>query len=207
VPTPLEGLLKLGESRAPGPSPSFDRAHMLLVFLTIGSSGVIGRSALSRRAGLGEGAIRTVLKKLRSSGYVEAGASGCSLTKAGTGAYGSLKKRISGPLRLKGSRLTVGRSQSALAIRGGGHLIRGGIEQRDAAVRAGALGATTYVVAKGRFAMPGGSADSEGDFPDPVWKEIRGGLSPKDGDAVILCGASDDLSAELGALAVGLALL
>ncbi len=199
--------MRLAEARAPGPSPSFDRAQFLFTFLTIGSSGTIGRAALAKQAGLGEGAVRTVLKKLRSSGYADVNASGCHLTAAGAGAYASVKRRLSGPLSFHQTGLAVGRFQAGLAIREGGRLVRGGLEQRDSAVRAGAAGATTYVIKGGRFTVPGGSSDCEADFPGPVWKELRSKLGPRNGDAVVLCGSSEEKTATLGAISAALTLL
>lgn len=197
----------MAEGKVPGPSPSFDRAHLLLAFMAIGASGTIGRGALAKRAGLGEGAVRTVLKRLRAGGYARADASGCHLTAPGVAVYGILRRELSEPLRLDGSRLTVGQAQTALAVRGAGHLVKKGLEQRDSAVKAGAAGATTYVVKGGKFAMPGGSSDCEVDFPDRAWSKLRGELKPRDGDAVVLCGSSDETRATLGALSAALTLI
>jgi len=207
VPSALSGLLELAEVRGQGPSPSFNRAQFLLAFLTIGTNGTIGRGALAKKAGLGEGAIRTVLKRLRESGFARADASGCHLTASGVNAYGTLKRGLSDPLHLDGSRLTVGRAQTALAIRGAGRLVKKGLEQRDSAVRAGAAGATTYLVKAGRFAIPGGSSDCEADFPSPAWGVLRGELKPREGDAVVVCGSSDETISTLGALSAALTLI
>jgi hypothetical protein len=206
VPTVLSGLLRLAETRIRGPSPSFDRAQFVLAFLTVGATGTIGRAALARKAMLGEGAVRTVLKRLRSSGYAEATASGCRLSAAGAEMYRSLKRKLSDPVSLGDSQLTVGRSQIAFAVRGGGRLVKGGLEQRDSAVRAGAAGATTYVMKGGKFIMPTGSFDCERDFPSPAWENLRTRLKPRDGDAMILCGSGDETSATLGALSAALTL-
>ncbi len=207
MPSPLPGLLKPLQNRVPGPAPSFDSAQFVLAFLTVGASGGIGRSALARSTGLGEGAVRTVLRKLRASGYVGVDASGCHLTPSGVAAYTSLTRRLSGPIQVNRSKLTVGTSQVALSVTGGGRNVRGGIEQRDSAVKAGASGATTCVMKGRKFAMPGGSSDCEKEFPDDVWRILREKLKPKDGDAIILCGSGDDRSATLGALSAALTLL
>lgn len=203
----LSALLRLTETKVRGPSPSFDRVHLLLAFLMVGASGTVGRAALAKRVGLGEGSARTVLKRLRSSGYAEVDASGCHLTATGLSAYANLTRRLPPPLSLDGSRLTVGRSQVALVVRGGGRLVKGGIEQRDSAVRAGASGATTYVMKGDRFTVPGGSSNCERDFPSAAWTQLRSGLEPRDGDAVILCGSGDETTANLGALSAALMLL
>ena len=85
--------------------------------------------------------------------------------------------------------------------------MRSGIEQRDSAIRLNAAGATTYVIRAGKIAIPGGSTDCEKDFPSRVWSTLRAELRPKDGDAVIVCGARDETTAKLGALSAAVALL
>ncbi|HYC12322.1 MAG TPA: DUF4443 domain-containing protein [Nitrososphaerales archaeon] len=207
MPSALSGLMELAEAPVQGPSPSFDRARFLLAFLAIGASGSIGRGALAKSAGLGEGAVRTVLKRLRESGYARVDASGCHLTASGTAAYRTLRHALSDPLRLDGSHLTIGNAQTALAVRGAGSLVKKGLEQRDSAVMAGAEGATTYVVKGGKFTIPGGSSDCESDFPSPAWTTLRDRLKPRDDDAIVLCGASDETKAILGALSAALTLI
>jgi len=85
--------------------------------------------------------------------------------------------------------------------------VRSGIEQRDSAIRVGAQGATTYAIVRGKFAIPGGSPDCEEDFPGAVWSDLRTELSPREGDALILCGAATGTLAKLGALSAALTLL
>src|SRR5207245_4501491 len=98
--------------------------HLLPVLTVTGESGRIGRHALAKRVGLGEGAIRTVLKRLRDDGYMEVNASGCSLTRSGLAAYRALRKLIPARLMLDSTTLTVGREQVARLVHGGGS--RGG---------------------------------------------------------------------------------
>jgi hypothetical protein len=203
----LADLLRRADRTARGPSPTFDRAHLLLAFTTIGGSGTIGRQALALRTGLGAGAIRTVLKKLRDDGYADANTTGCFLTSKGRRVYESTRRKISTTFIFRGSNLTVGNFQAALSATGAGKSVKSGIEQRDAAIRVGADGATTYVMKAGKFTIPGGSSDCERDFPSKAWSSLRMGLSPRNGDSVILCGAKDETTATLGALAAALTLL
>lgn len=203
----LSGLLQIAEKKERGPATTFESSHLLLAFVTIGSTGTIGRGALAIRSSLGEGAIRTILKKLREDEYVDANASGCFLTPAGRRVYESIWRKLSPMVTLQESGLGMGSIQVALAVRGGGKMVNFGIEQRDAAIRVGAAGVTTYVVKSGKFTIPGGSNDCENDYPDKAWTELRGKLSPKGGDAVILCGAHQDTLAKVGALSAALTLL
>lgn len=203
----LQQLLGIAERPSQGPSPSFEKTHLVLAFMIIGESGTIGRQALAARSGLREGPARTILKKLREDGYAEANASGCYLTKQGTRVYEGLRARLSSPALVEGSKLTVGEFQVGLDVRGGGKAVQSGLEQRDSAVRLNAAGATTFVIRDGKFAIPGGSPDCEKDFPGRVWYNLREKLKPKNGDAVVLCGAKNETTAKLGALAAALTLL
>ena len=168
---------------------------------------MIGRQSLAVRSGLGEGAVRTVIKKLREDGYAGTTASGCYLTAAGKRVYRSIQKRFSPIVSLEGSKLTVGDSQVGMAVRGAARNLKAGLEQRDAAVKVGATGASTYVMKSGKFAIPGGSSDCERDFPSRAWPLLRVKLSPKNGDTVTLCGARDETTAMLGALSAALTLV
>ena len=195
------------DRKAVGPSPTFARAHLLMAFLTIGKRGTIGRHALAEETGLGEGSIRTVLKRLREAGLADSAASGCRLTRRGQEAYSAISTVLSPTTLIEGTRLTMGSSQVAISIRGGAARVRSGIEQRDSAIGVGAAGATTYIVRGSRFTIPGGSDDCERDFPGKAWGALRKKLRPGDGDAIIVCGADGEGTASLGAFSAALSLL
>ena len=202
----ISAWLRLVEKREKGPSPSFDRAHALLAFVTIGVSGTIGRQALAEGSGLGEGSVRTVLKKLREGKFVATDALGCHLTESGRELYESILKKLTLPMLVRDSMFTADASQVAILVRSGGNSVGSGIDQRDSAVRLGAAGATTYIIKSGKFSVPGGSPDCEKDFPGRLWSALRDGLKPRNGDAVIVCGARNKTTAKLGALSAALTL-
>jgi hypothetical protein len=203
----LANLLQISERPIQGPPASFERAHLLLAFITIGESGVIGRQSLAIRSGLGEGAVRTVIKKLKEDRYAGTAASGCYLTTAGNRVFSSIQKKFSPIVSLKGSKLTVGDFQVGMALRGAARNMKAGLEQRDSAIKVGAAGASTYIMRSGKFAIPGGSSDCEKDFPSKTWSALREQLNPKNGDAVIICGARDETTAKLGTLSAALTLV
>jgi len=101
----------------------------------------------------------------------------------------------------------VGKSQVGVLVRSKGASITNGIYQRDSSIRVGATGATSYVIKGNKFTIPGGSSDCEKDFPSRAWPTLREKLKPKNDDAVIVCGARDETTARLGALAAALTLL
>lgn len=203
----IPSLLRVTAVRERGPSPSFSQPHFLLAFITIARSRRIGRQALSKEVGLGEGAVRTILKRLKTAGYVSTVISGCSLTPKGERAYRSLSTKLAGPADLPPSGITVGRCQTAVCVRGSASKVKDGILQRDSAVKAGAAGATTFVMSGSKFTVPGGSTDCESDYPGPSWKMLRELFSPSSGDVVIVCGSDDRVSSAVGALSAALTLI
>jgi len=203
----LSGLLKLAEKHEPGPNPGYGREHAILAFLTIGSAGTIGRESLAQQSGLGQGSVRTILKKLRREGFVKADPSGCHLTDSGEELYQRILKLVTPLVPIDGSPLSVGKSQVGILVRGKARQIGNGISQRDSAIRVGAAGATSYVISRSKFTIPGGSSDCEKDFPSRAWPILRSELIPKNGDVVIVCGAQDETVARLGALSAALTLL
>jgi hypothetical protein len=203
----LENLLQISQRPVQGPLPSFERAHLLLAFITIGESGVIGRQPLAARSGIGEGAVRTVMKKLREDGFAGATASGCYLTPVGKRVFRSIQEKFSTMASLKASKLTVGDFQIGMAVRGGARNLKTGLDQRDSAIKVGATGASTYLMKSRKFAIPGGSMDCEKEFPSKAWSVLREQLSPRNGDAVVLCGARNETTAKLGALSAALTLV
>ena len=201
------GLLQIAERPVQGPTPSFQKPHLVLAFITIGDRGTVGRQALAVQSGMTEAPVRTIIKKLREGGYAETNASGCYLTGAGQGVYESLRSRLTQFLPIEGSQLTMGEFQLGLVVKGGGKAVRSGLEQRDSAIALRAAGATTFVLKEGKFTVPGGSDDCERDFPSGAWATLRKKLKPRNGDAVIVCGAKDETTAKLGALSAALTLL
>ncbi len=203
----ISSLLRVGTSRGPGPVPTYNSSHVLLAMLAIGKAESIGRHRLAEEAGLGEGAVRTVIKWLKEDGYIEVKSDGCQLTGKGRRAYSELSRLIPRTIELSKTSLSVGKVQVAVLVRKKAGLVKTGIEQRDSAIKAGADGATTYIVRNSRIQVPGSSSDAEKDYPSKAWAELKSGLQPEDGDAVIVCGSGSPNTASLGAINAALTLL
>jgi hypothetical protein len=199
-------LLKMDGRRASGPAPTYSPSHILLALLAIGDVGAIGRHALAVETGLGAGAIRTVIKWLREDGYIVVEPDGCRLTPKGKHAYSGMRSAMPKILELPETALTVGKEQAAVLVRKRAGRVKSGIEQRDSAIKAGAAGATTYVVSGSRFRVPGSPGDVEKEYPGPDWAKLRDGLRPDDGDVVIVCGSDDKDTSKVGAVSAALTL-
>ena len=191
---------------APGRAPSFTEAHAIKALETIGAEKGVGRIKLSKILGLGEGETRTLVKHLKKERLVEVSRSGITLSKFGAEIFLDLKSKIPGSMEIPGSPLTVGPFNLAVLVRSSGHRVKYGVEQRDAAIKVGALGATTLVFSGNRLTVPGvGEAVFRGvrQIQDMLVSELK----PKENDAIIIGSANNKLKAELGARTAAFELL
>lgn len=107
---------------------------------------------------------------------------------------------------LEKSGLTLGTFNVALLVKESGSKVKFGMEQRDAALMAGAKGATTLVFTDGKLTVPPGHRNVAKDFPR-VYEELVGKLRPEENDAIVVGSADTVERAEYGALAAALTLL
>ncbi len=184
----------------PGPSISFSLVDGVRAILELGVD-EIGRERLAKNLGIGNGAVRTLIKRLERMGLIERGKGGCRLTKKGQGVFRALNARIKIG-EINGGPLSTDRFAETILIRGGAVAVKIGLEQRDAAIREGATGATTLIYKSGKFVIPGGSRDCEQDFPNLLWDKLRNGLKPLDGDLIIICSGSSKQIASRGAFSI-----
>ena len=147
-----------------------------------------------------------MIRRLKDNQLITIETDGCALSKKGEKEYSSVSSILvwSSPVSAHG--LSMGEKGWAIIARGVEKKVRLGIEQRDAAVRAGADGAFTTLFKGRRFTVPGEGIDGERSGPSEPWKTIRE-AGPRDGDVVIVTGSSDEVMAENGALAALLTLL
>jgi hypothetical protein len=199
----LRGVLS---SEYKGPRAVFSEVHVLRAILTLGEAGALGRGKLGLALGLGQGEVRTLIKRMKESDLILIQPEGCRLSRRGEQEFRKLKERIPWSSRVEASALGIGGECEAVLVRGAGKGVKKGIEQRDAAVRVGGTGALTAIFSGGHFALAGEDADSETNGPRPLWDAARS-ASPMEGDVLIVGGAETKDAAELGALAAALTLL
>jgi hypothetical protein len=185
---------------APGRRPQYTEAHLVKVLKVIGAEGP-GRKQLAARLGLGEGVVRTLLGRLTGAGLISTSRSGMALTEAGRRILSGLGSAMPG-IPVPGNDLTVAGCNYMVLVRGGAYRVRYGVEQRDAALLAGARGATTLTFSSGELRAP--SLDSK---VDPGLRRVIMELKPVDGDAIIFGSADTTLGAEIGAYSAAFTLL
>ncbi len=186
--------------KAPGPCPSFSVFDITRVLELIAEAGSLGRGRLSAKLSLGEGATRTLLGRLTEAGLITTSRGGCSLTEKGQKTWEELRAILPLKTDLEKNELTFAAHNVAVLVRRRGERVGKGLEQRDAAVRAGAKGAVTLVCKKGNLVLLTISRDVSKDFPK-VFDQVTSLMKPEENDVVIISSADQHREAEYGALA------
>ena len=199
----LEVLERTARRAAPGRAPYFMVVHLAKSLMIVEAQGTIGRVKLARMLGLGEGSARTLIRHLEHAGLIQVTKAGIAMTNTGAKLYSDLKRGISEATEIPKSTLTVGPFNVAILVRNAADVIRGGVEQRDAAIKVGALGATTLIFNRGRLNMPLVNENVFNDIP-AVHEALVSKLKPQENDIIVIGSASDKLTAEFGAIAAAL---
>jgi len=95
------------------------------------------------QTGTGEGSVRTLLKHLKMQGLVSSTNEGTRLTEKGKALSLELLQSIPSEANMPKCSIALGRFNYVVLLRNYAFVIKSGIEQRDAAIKIGALGATT----------------------------------------------------------------
>ncbi|MCX8193462.1 MAG: hypothetical protein N3G77_06610 [Nitrososphaeria archaeon] len=189
----------------PGPSPSFTSIQMLDLLLYLGKEAPIGRKKLSHSLGIGEGVIRNMLNRFVKAGIVKITDKGCILTTRGMKIYKYISDivREVGPLDIEIPWNCL--YNFTVVVKKRSHLIKKGLEQRDAAIKGDAEAAIIMTYVDGKLHMPSVSVLSD-ERPEFALKLIEK-VKPEEGDVIIIVGASDLNKARHGSLAAAQTLL
>ena len=174
---------------ARGPLPKFDDVYLEIALRLISRHGRVGRKHLAKELGIGEGSVRTIIRKLKEKGLISSARGGHFLTAAG-------RKRLEKEIfvEVDARELSVGKVSVATVVRGGSKFVKSGIEQRDEAIKVGADGATVLLCRKGELVFPGDFVKVN----SQIAKELMKILRPKDGDVVIIGSGKNSIMAEAG---------
>lgn len=198
---PFKAIEKVLKPKAPGPSLTFKEFHVLEAIELMGREKYVGRVKLSKELGLGEGVIRTLLKHLKNNNLITINPKkGCKLTGKGEKVYRAISSRIVGPFEIPKNPIAIGDFNVGVMVRDAAKAVAYGLEQRDVAVKVGALGATTLIYTKNFLAMPGVDENCFKDNPE-IFDLIVSRFTPKEGDVIIIGSAQTLEKAKLGAMA------
>ena len=187
-------------SKLGGPVPKFNDYHIWKAFECLDENTPVGRKKLSQMLGIGEGSTRTILAMMQDQNMIIIGKSGIFLTDKGSEFKKSVHMDVAD---VSISDITIGDRDCAVRVPKMARNVKYGCEERDAAIKSGATGATTLIYTNGKLIFPGS------DYPvEPeVEAKIRSVFSLKNDDVVIIGTGPTRESAEVGAVVAGLTIM
>lgn len=199
----INALSKVIQRYAPSRILTFDLVHIFKTMQLLENNKRIGRSLLIKELGLGEGSIKTLVKHLKMNGLITNSNSGMWLTNKGKVMFSKLQLAMPAEMDIQKCSITLGKFNYAVLVKGLANNIISGIEQRDAAIKIGAVGATTLIFLGGKFMMPDEKQDSLKKDPK-LYASMMKKLRPEDNDVIIIGSAEDRKAAEMAAKSAAL---
>jgi hypothetical protein len=202
--THVKMLQEISGRYAPSRTLSFDITHVYKALQLIETRGHISRDLLCKELNLGEGSIKTLVKHLLMQNMIETSNAGTKMSDKGRKFFAELHSSIPAECRIPKCSIAIGKFNHAILLKELGYAIKLGIEQRDAVIKGGGIGATTLLFRKGKFIMPSTNIDSLRKDPQ-IHKLLIEQLNPKDNDVVIIASSDENVrAAELSAKSAAL---
>jgi predicted transcriptional regulator len=197
-------LEKIASRYAPSRLLSFDSVHVFKVLQLIENKGHVSRKLLCKELSLGEGSVKTLVKHLKTQGVIETTKGGTRITSKGKRLSSQFFSAIPAEMSLSSCSVALGKFNYAVLLKQYGFALKSGLEQRDAAIRMGAIGATSLLFNHNNFLMPGTDYDPLIKEPNTA-KLLLKKLKPENGDAIVIgSDMEDERRAELAAKSAAL---
>jgi predicted transcriptional regulator len=198
-------IQEIAGKKAPGPSTTFTVFHVFYA-LELLSQKPLGRNKLAKKLNVGDGAVRTIISRLRNADLIEASKEGCNLTKKGLETWRQFEQVFPKRVEIPASELSQSEFNFAFLVKNSGNKVKSGIDQRDAAIIAGARKALIAVFKDGHLRIESVSDRIEKLYPKAATQILKE-LTPEDNDVIIIAGADSALKAKRGAFAAGWSLM
>jgi len=196
-------LSKVAQRHAPSRMLSFDLVHVFKTMQMMADNKKISRSLMMQELGLGEGSIKTLVKHLKMYNLVENSNAGMWLTSKGETLYAKLHLSIPREMDISKCSVALGKFNHAVLLKEMAYNIKSGIEQRDAAIKAGAVGATTLICKNERLVLPGTGEDLMRN-DQKIHSLIMKKLEPEQNDVIIIGSSQNKKIAEMAAKSAAL---
>jgi ribosomal protein S25 len=201
----IKTLTKVASRYAPSRILTFESVHIFKVLQLIQRRGHISRAIICNELSLGDGSARTLLKHLNMEGIVESTNAGTTFTERGKTFASRLLPLIHAETSIPKCSVALGKYNHAVLVKEFSFAVKSGIEQRDAAIKMGATGATTLLYKDHKFVMPG-TKDNVLNNENDTAKLLFNNLKPMEGDVIIIGSDSDNKKiAELAAKSAAIA--
>lgn len=178
-------LEKVSHQSATSRRLSFGIGHIFKALQLAKLNGHISRDLLRKELSLGEGSIKTLVKHLKITNMIMTSNAGTILTKRGEKLISQILLCIPKETVIPKSSITVGKFNYVVLVKNIANSIRSGIEQRDVAIKSGAMGATTLIFKDGKFLISGTNFNA---LVEELYvqKTLIKNLHPDDNDVIII---------------------
>jgi predicted transcriptional regulator len=194
------------DKKAPGPSTTFTLFHIFCALEQL-SQGPLGRNKLAIKLGVGDGAIRTIINRLKVAELISNTKEGCVLAQSGQEIWHQFEQVFPKRTEIPKTEITPSEFNYGFMIKDHGDSIKSGIEQRDAAIIAGAKRAIVLITKQGHLYVPSVDQCMEEEYVDAT-AEIMKRITPQSSkDVIIIAGAETLLKAKTGAFAAAWSLI
>jgi hypothetical protein len=164
---------------------SFGIGHIFKALQLAKLNGHISRDLLKKELLLGEGSIKTLVKHLKTTNMIMTSNAGTILTDTGEKLISQILLCIPNETIIPKSSITVGKFNYVVLVKNIANSIHSGIEQRDIAIKSGAMGATTLIFKDGKFLISGTNFNALVDELN-VQKILIENLHPNNNDVIII---------------------
>lgn len=201
-----EEFIQLSQPADGRVAPAFRPHHAAVALILIGREQPLGRYDLCEKMSIGEGSVRTLMKRFSEAGLIEAeGKQGQTLTDLGQALFDKITKDVPIGLELDIRRLVMYECAFANLVKGRANRISDGIRQRDEAIIQGGYGqagATTLVQKAGNLVMPPDDFHILREYEQETILVVES-LRAEDNDVVIIGSANEsNLAREVAMAAV-----
>lgn len=200
----INTLNSISSRYAPSRVLSFSPAHVFKTLQLIKRERYVSRFLLGRELELGEGSIKTLIKHLKMEKMIITTNKGTTMSERGVKIFEEMSRYIPIEIQIPQSSISVSKFNYAILLRYMRIAIKQGVEQRDSAIKMGAMGATTLIFDNGKFLIPGSKYNALR-AEKPLEQILKEKLTPVDNDVIII--GSDDSSLILAELAAKAAAL
>jgi DNA-binding MarR family transcriptional regulator len=199
-------FIKLAQPADGRVAPAFKPHHAAVALILIGREQPLGRYDLCEKMSIGEGSVRTLMKRFSEANLIEAeGKQGQTLTSHGQALFDSITKEIPIGLELDVKKLVMYEFAFANLVKGKINKITDGIRQRDEAIIQGGYGqagATTLIQKAGNLVMPPDDFHILREYEEEALLVVES-LRAEDGDVVVIGSANErNLAREVAMAAV-----
>jgi len=185
---------------APSRVLSFSEVHVFKALQLMQQKRRVSRVLLCKELAVGEGTIKTLIKHMKMDGLIATTNGGTHMTAKGKAISEGLTSTIPAETSLPKCSVALGKFNHAVLVKSISYVIKSGIEQRDAAIKMNATGATTLLCKDKKLVMPTNMNQNSLKNEPEIRKLLFEKLKPEQEDVIII-GSSDNNSrtAELAA--------